>query len=91
VSLSRAEVEARPLLTVAETADWLGVPQRSLRDQLAPGGDLEHLSVRVGRRIYVRSAPLLSWAGLLSPNGETGRPTSARLADRPPAKREGRK
>ena len=61
------ELRAKPLLTVAEAAGWCRIPERSFRDQLAPGGDLEHLAVRVGRRVYVRSSALLAWAGV---NGE---------------------
>jgi hypothetical protein len=68
---TRKELGARPLLTVAEAAAWAGIPERSFRDQLAPGGDLQHMAVRVGRRVYVRSASLLTWAGVPE-NGETG-------------------
>jgi hypothetical protein len=71
VTLTREELSARPLVSVAEAAAWCGIPERSFRAQLAPGGDLEHVGVRVGRRVFVRTSALLAWAGV-PPNDGTG-------------------
>ena len=50
----------RPTQTVAVAAEWLGVSERHLRRALEPGGDLEHLAVRIGHRVLVKTAALLA-------------------------------
>jgi hypothetical protein len=56
----------RPLLTVGETLRVVPLSERSLRRALEPGGDLEHLAVRVGRRVFVKRAELLRLVGAAS-------------------------
>lgn len=46
-------------MPVSVAAVFLGVHQRLLYEQLRPGGDLEHLAVRVGRRVLVKTSRLL--------------------------------
>jgi hypothetical protein len=55
------QIRSTPLVSVATAAEWTGIPERSFRDALA--GDLEHLAVRVGRRVYIRTSALLAWVG----------------------------
>jgi hypothetical protein len=64
--MTREEFSALPLRTVADSAAWVGIPERSFRAAL--DGDLAHLAVRVGRRVYVRTSSLLVWASV-PPNG----------------------
>jgi hypothetical protein len=54
----------RPVLTVAEFLAIMPLSERSARRALEPGGDLANLAVRVGRRVFVRTASLTE---LLSP------------------------
>ena len=50
----------RPTQGVAAAAHWLGVSERNLRRAVEPGGDLEHLAVRVGRRVLIKTSALLA-------------------------------
>lgn len=54
----------RPLLEVAETLAIVPLSERSFRRALEPGADLEHLGVRVGRRVFVKTGELRKWLGL---------------------------
>jgi hypothetical protein len=54
---------ARPLLTIEECLAVLPVSERSLRRALEPGGDLQHLAVRVGRRVFVKTSALAELVG----------------------------
>jgi hypothetical protein len=64
VTASLLDPWTRPTLTVREAAGQIGVSERAMYDALAPGGDLEHLAVRVGRRVVVKTAGLRLLLGL---------------------------
>lgn len=50
----------RPTQQVATAAAWLGISERSLRRAVEPGGELEQLAVRVGRRVLIKTSALLA-------------------------------
>jgi excisionase family DNA binding protein len=50
----------RPTCTVADAASYLGVSERSLRRAVESGGDLEHLAIRVGHRVLIKTSALLA-------------------------------
>lgn len=58
---------ARPTMTVPDAAAWLNLSERCVYEALSPGGDLEHLALRVGRRVLVKTAALLAVLGLEQP------------------------
>jgi hypothetical protein len=70
----------RALIDVDEALDpeLLPLAERSLRRALEPGGDLEHLALRVGRRVFIRVGPLLELLGLSE--SDPGTPTAPGLA-----------
>jgi hypothetical protein len=55
--ITAVDIQARPLVSVKDAAQWCGSPERSLRAPLA--GELAHMAV--GRRRYVRTSELLEW------------------------------
>ena len=67
----------RAVLEVSDVLDLLPLSQRSLRRALEPGGDLEHLVLRVGRRCFIKVAPLRALLEL-TPDMDEGAP------DKPP-------
>ncbi len=54
------ELRARPVVSAAAAARFLGVSERAFRAATAPGSELEHLVIRIGRRVVVKTAPLLA-------------------------------
>ena len=50
----------RPTNRVAPSARFIGISERQMRRALAPGGDLEDLAIRVGKRVLVKTAALLA-------------------------------
>jgi hypothetical protein len=57
--ITAVDIQARPLVSVKDAAQWCGSPERSLR--AARAGELAHVAVAVGRRRYVRTSELLEW------------------------------
>jgi hypothetical protein len=53
----------RPTQTVPDAAAWIGVSERSLRRAVEPGRELEHLAVRVGSRVLIKTDALLALVG----------------------------
>lgn len=73
------ELADRPTCQVPEAAAFIGISERSMRRALMPGGDLEHLSLRVGHRQLVKTTALLALVGA-SPEMAEAAPASAALA-----------
>jgi hypothetical protein len=67
-----------PVDDVPAVAAFLGISERSLRQQLEPGGDLEHLAYRAGRRVLVKTTRLLEDVG--APGTAAADPASTDLA-----------
>src|SRR4051812_1486678 len=57
----------RATIDAATTATILNVSERSLRAQLVPGGDLEGLVIRVGRRVLIKTSALMALLGCNDP------------------------
>lgn len=62
-ALPLSQLAERPTCKVPEAAAFLGISERSMRRALEPGGDLEHLALRVGGRVLVKVTPLLAVVG----------------------------
>jgi hypothetical protein len=60
------QATGRALIDVGDALDptLFKLAERSLRRALEPGGDLEHLALRVGRRVFIRVGPLRELLGL---------------------------
>lgn len=76
---SRAAVDVRDVIP-----DLLPLSERSLRRALEPGGELEHLALRVGRRVLLRVDPLRELLGMTPDMSEAGpdSPATATTNDR---------
>ncbi len=64
MNAGHTDFDRRLTCRVNEAAEALGVSERSMRRALEPGGDLAHLSLRVGHRQLVKVPALLALFGL---------------------------
>jgi hypothetical protein len=80
VNAAELRTTDRAAIDVDEVLDLIPLSERSVRRALEPGGDLDYLALRVGRRCFVKVEPLRELLGMPSDMHDAGATTPATVS-----------